>query len=298
MESHVGLRGDFYDIHRSSPGFRRAREWAGRVAMRRVTLGIVIVTLGLLGPFIGAPPASAGEELVKLATRPGVQQPFWLIQPPAAPVASLILFPGGEGVVPDNGGAPGGNNFLVRVRDQFAAQGFLVAVLNVPSDHPSGLDSFRSSSEHAADVAAVIAYLRAKAAVPVWLVGTSRGTISAANAAARLTTGGANGLVLTSSIISAGRSRKPTIIGSVDVAKIALPTLFVQNKEDACQFCSFDEVPGLMNAFTRAPRHELIAVSGGSPPLGDPCGALSRHGYLGIEDQVVMAIARWIKGGG
>lgn len=26
-----------------------------------------------------------------------------------------------------------------------------------------------------------------------------------------------------------------------------------------------------------------------------PCKALSRHGYIGIEDEVVAAIAAWIK---
>ncbi len=265
--------------------------------MRRMTSGLAIIAAGLLALLLEAQPALAGEELVRLATRPGVTQPFWLLQPQAAPVAGLVLFPGGEGVLDsDRGGGPAGSNFLVRVRDRFAAQGFLIALLDVPSDHRSGLGSFRSSGEHAADVAAVIAYLRAKAAVPVWLVGTSRGTISAANAAARLASGGPDGLVLTSSIISPSR-RNSAIIGSVEVGKIAVPTLFVHNKEDACRFCSFAGVGRLMEAFAKAPRRELIAVSGGLPPQGDPCEPMSRHGYLGIEDEVVTAIARWIKGG-
>lgn len=52
-----------------------------------------------------------------------------------------------------------------------------------------------------------------------------------------------------------------------------------------------------MARFTRAPRRELISVSGGSPPRSDACDALSRHGYLGLEDEVVDDIARWIRGG-
>jgi predicted alpha/beta-hydrolase family hydrolase len=265
---------------------------------RPLTFGVAFVASCLLALFLDARPALSGEALVKLATRPGVTQPFWLLQPAGAPVASLILFPGGEGIVDRAGsGVPQGNNFLVRVRDKFAAQGFLVALLDVPSDHSSGLGLFRASGEHSADVGAVIAYLRAKAPVPVWLVGTSRGTISAANAAARLTAGGADGLVLTSSILSVARNGKPSIIASVEVSNIAIPTLFVHNREDACPVCAFEGVTGLMNAFTRAPRRELVAVSGGAPPMSEPCEALSRHGYLGIEDQVVTAITRWIKGG-
>jgi hypothetical protein len=38
-------------------------------------------------------------------------------------------------------------------------------------------------------------------------------------------------------------------------------------------------------------------VEGGNSPKGDPCAPISRHGYFGIEDEVVGDIARWIKGG-
>jgi len=240
-------------------------------------------------------PALAEEQLIKLPTRPGVEQPFWLVEPAGAPVASVILFAGGEGVLGSSRGTTLFNkNFLVRSRDKFAAQGFLTTVVDVPSDHASGLGEFRSSSEHAADIAFVISYLRHKAPVPVWLVGTSMGTISAANVAARLKDGGADGLVLTSSIISPTR-RTSSVAGSVDVDKVTIPTLFVHNRDDACPVCMFSGVPGLMNAFIHVPKRDLIVVAGGDPPQSSPCEALSRHGYIGIEDEVVSAIARWIK---
>jgi hypothetical protein len=246
---------------------------------------------------IGTVPARAGEEFVELPTRPGVTQPFWVTQPSGKPVASVILFTGGNGVL---GSAHShvlkGQNFLIRSRDKFAAAGFLVASVDAPSDHQVGLDAFRSSAEHAQDIAVVIAYLRQQAPVPVWLIGTSMGTISAANVAARLRSGGADGLVLTSSIVSSNRRTGP-ISATVEVGDIALPTLFVHNKDDACMICPFSAVPDMMARFIHAPRKELIAVSGGSTPLSDPCEALSRHGYIGIEDEVVGDIARWIKGG-
>ncbi len=240
--------------------------------------------------------AAAAEELVTLPTRPGVTQPVWVMTPPSTPVASVILFTGGNGVL---GSArrtePHSKNFLIRSREKFAAAGFLVASVDVPSDHPEGLDFFRSSAEHATDIAAVIAYVRRRAPVPVWLIGTSMGTISAANAAARLKSGGADGLVLTSSMTAQTRRVAPINAG-VDVAAVTLPTLFVHNKEDACPACAFSAVPALMDRFTNARKKALIAVSGGSPPESDPCEALSRHGYLGIEDEVVGDIVHWIKG--
>ena len=38
-----------------------------------------------------------------------------------------------------------------------------------------------------------------------------------------------------------------------------------------------------------------LHIFGRAPPQSDPCEALSRHGYFGIEDEVVTAIAEWIK---
>ena len=245
---------------------------------------------------LGGRNAVADEELVRLPTRPGVMQPFWLLTPPGPPVASVILFTGGPGLLfSERKPVLSGRNFLIRSRDKFAAAGFLVVSVDGPSDHPEGLDSFRTSAEHAQDIAAVITYVRQKAPVPVWLVGTSRGTISAASVTARLKGGGPDGLVLTSSIVAPNR-RLAAIRGVVDVEAIAVPTLFVHNKEDGCAVCPFSAVPNEMARFTHAPRKELIAVSGGSEPLSDPCEALSRHGYIGIEDEVVAKIAGWIKG--
>jgi len=254
-------------------------------------------------------PARAEEKVVQLQTRPGVTQAILMTPVQGSPVASVILLPGSPGVLFLRDGAgqvqrnangwPAiyGKNFLIRTRHAFAAAGFIVASVDAPSDHLGGIDSFRGTPEHAQDIAAIIAYVRQLAPVPVWLVGTSMGTISAANAGARLKSGGPDGLVLTSSMTTATR-HNVTVNNAVDVDAITIPTLFVHNKEDGCVAASFGGVAPLMEQFKRAPRKELIAVSGGSPPQSDPCEALSRHGYLGIEDEVVGDIARWIKSGG
>ena len=259
-----------------------------RRTLRLAWLGFWLMTAGT---------AMAGEELVQLPTRPDVIQPFWLMTPPGPPVATVILFTGGNGIL-QSAQRPvlRGKNFLIRSRDKFAAAGFLVASVDAPSDHGEGLGEFRTSAEHAQDIAAVIAYVRQKANVPVWLVGTSMGTVSVASVAARLKQGGPDGLVMTSSIVASNRL-VASIQDTIDVSVITQPTLFVHNKEDACIATPFSSVPALMNRFTHAQRKELIAVSGGDPPQSIPCEALSRHGYFGIEDQVVTAIARWIKGG-
>src|SRR5262249_10254727 len=72
----------------------------------------------------------------------------------------------------------GASNFLVRTRSKFAAHDLMVAVMDAPSDHQDELNPhFRMSREHSA----VTKHLRGRANVPVWLVGTSMGTFSAAN---------------------------------------------------------------------------------------------------------------------
>ena len=114
---------------------------------------------------------------------------------------------------------------------------------------------------------------------------------------ARLQDGeGADGLVMTSSFVPVG-GPAPPIPALIDPAAIRIATLFVHNKEDACGTSLFANLAPLIARFSSAPRKALIAVEGGLPPESDPCDALSRHGYYGIEDQVIDRIAAWIKGG-
>ena len=114
----------------------------------------------------------------------------------------------------------------MRVRDQFVQAGLSIAVPNVPSDHRSGIDvSFRLSADHAQDIAAVVAFLHSKSTGPIWLVGTSNGSVSAANAAASLGSSKVGGVVLTSTVWANG----------LPLGKIAVPTLVVHNRDDRCR---------------------------------------------------------------
>ena len=51
----------------------------------------------------------------------------------------------------------------------------------------------------------------------------------------------------------------------------------------------------ILSALTRSPRKELVMVLGGQiAKRSDPCEAMSPHGYLGIEADVVQRIADWV----
>jgi pimeloyl-ACP methyl ester carboxylesterase len=234
------------------------------------------------------------EELVMLPTRPGVTQPIHVTRPAGAPTASLVLFPGGDGRIKPYRQPPdlGLGNFLVRTRDLFAAQGFLVAVFDVPSDQASGMEVFRLSPEHATDIAAVVAWLKAAAPAPVWLVGTSRGTISATLGAASIP--GIHGLVLTSTVTRPAK-QNPSTVFNIDLTRIAVPTLVVNHRDDGCYVAVPADAQRLVDALVHAPVKEALVYDGGTPARSEPCEPLAPHGYYGIEPMVVAGISDWIR---
>jgi pimeloyl-ACP methyl ester carboxylesterase len=265
-----------------------------RACPRLLVAGTAVLALA-----VGGPCADAADDLRTIPTRPGVSQSFLLVRPAGPPVAGVVLFAGGHGALNLHGPRMGlAGNFLVRNRGRFATHGLLVAVVDTPSDRPDGLDGFRTSAAHAEDVRAVIEALRAERAGPVWLVGTSMGTVSAASAAARLTgAGGPDGLVLTSTVTRQGRER-PESVGDVRLKDIQVPTLIVHHRDDACRSTPYADVPSLLRDLTSAPRREVLTFTGGLPPQSGPCEARAAHGYLGLDAEVVAGIAKWIRAGG
>jgi pimeloyl-ACP methyl ester carboxylesterase len=214
----------------------------------------------------------------------------------------LILFAGGDGALGLTGASSMKSlaaNFLVRSRDMFVAHGFAVAVVDTPSDRKSGMNGvFRMSAAHATDVEAVAADLKKRFGAPVWLVGTSMGTFSAAGAA--IAAKGIDGLVLTSSITQSrpdwkiARSHRDGV-ASMRLAQIAVPTLIVSHRHDGCELTPAAGAQKLRRRLTRAKKVEVAILEGGARPASEPCQAKSQHGYYGIETQAVDAIAKFIK---
>jgi pimeloyl-ACP methyl ester carboxylesterase len=255
----------------------------------------VLITLLLIASIQAG---AANDEVRTIPTRKGVTQGFLLVRPPGTPTASLILFAGGEGhlaLSPPNNIGHQKSNFLVRMRERFARAGFLVAVVDTPSDRVEYWN-FRTSKEHAEDMRQVIAALREMAPVPVWLVGTSMGTVSAAGVAGRLAEGpgGPDGLVLTSSVVLVSKASGETV-KTAKLGDIRVPTLIVRHKDDQCKISSPSEAPALYKALSHANPKEILTFEGGNPPKSDACEAEAQHGYFGIEPQVVDAIIEWIR---
>ena len=223
----------------------------------------------------------SAEERIDLHTRPGVTQPVYVTFA-AKPAASLVLFPGSDGIH-----AKQVRNFLVRIAPDLIAQGFTVLVFDAPSDHADGMAwPFRASADHAIDIAAVVDLAKSHSPAPVWLIGTSRGSVSAADGAAALGKR-ISGVVLTSSVWAQG-------MAAIPLEKIVVPVLVVHNRDDGCRDSPFSGVDSAMVRMTGAPVRQFLAVSGGMS-RSDACQAMSPHGYLGIEAQVMAPMADWIR---
>lgn len=235
--------------------------------------------------------ALAQIEVQELKTRPEVTLRFVYAKAPNAH-ASAVLFQGGAGAI---GIFPNGSirneNFLSGGARRFNDNGISVAIVDVPSDRRV-LDDFRHTREHAEDAAAVIAFLRQREKLPVWAVGTSNGSLSAASAAAMLGERGPDGVVLTAST-----TRQPVAaahpVTLARLEEITQPVLFVHHKDDGCVVTPYDAIPGVMATMKKAKRVELITVEGGDRQ-GNPCHS-GHHQFLGIEASVTQKIADWIR---
>ena len=110
---------------------------------------------------------------------------------------------------------------------------------------------FRMSKAHADDIDAVAAYLKKQAAVPVWVVGTSMGTFSAAGGA--IGAKGVDGLVLTSTITRSKPDWKiagshPNGVASMALQEVTVPTLIMSHRKDGCAITPAADAPKLTRA--------------------------------------------------
>jgi len=253
----------------------------------------------MLAALPAAPVAAAGTEVVTLKVRGDARQRFLIVRPDGPPKATVVLYSGGNGnlKIGEDGSIENAGNFLVRSRDLFAAEGFLVAVVDRPSDWAgSDKDRFRVVAAHAEDAAAIARRLRQEAPVPLWFVGTSRGSVSVANIASRIGGGSLGGIVLTSTVANPGKRGLPAV-PDVDVSGVAVPVLILGHGSDDCYVTQWPDQEALAKLFKGAASVETVRIDGGDAGNhADPCGPFSHHGFLGQEKAVVGRIATWIRG--
>lgn len=235
--------------------------------------------------------AQAAEREEIIPGRPEITSRTMIVTPDTAPRAAAVLFVGGNGDL-----SAMKSNFLLRIRQPLAQAGILLAIPDAPSDRVGRNNlqgNFRASEQHGRDIQGVVQFLKKQADVPVFVIGTSRGSTSAANAAARLGPSLLAGVALTSSVTKEGERGQISVYQTA-VKDIRVPAFVLWHEQDACSETPPSQAGALAKALTASPKVTVKTLTGGSPPRSGPCDALSPHGFLGIEDQASAAILAWI----
>jgi predicted esterase len=271
------------------------------MGLRRLMRRFSFCTLSFCCFFLGSWGYAHADELVSVPTRAGAvanaatsaTTTYWWM-PRDNAKANLVLLSGGAGGIGYRNGAPQSANFLIRSRDHFATGNpngaFNIALLGNASDLRQLDPVLRVRTEHLQDIAAVIAHIRARNSAPIWLIGTSQGSISVAAAAIELGDK-VDGIVLSAPYTA---FKTQTSVPKQAIDKIQVPVLVISHEKDACSVTRPDENKYIMDKLKQARVKKQILLSGGQDPTGEACEALHWHGYINAEAQASKAITDWI----
>lgn len=251
----------------------------------------------LLGLSFLALPAFAADTLLTLSPRPNVSLRV-LVDRPAAPIGSVVLMAGGDGVLDiDSQGRIGSrlaDNHLVRTRSLYVRAGYAVFVPDVAADLKS-THNFRFGKAYAQDVAAVVAAAREEAR-PVAIIGTSRGALAVASVFTRQSAVLPDAAVISSGVLmgNEGKGGSASTVG--DVMEIRVPVLLLRHRLDSCRASPPADAEKFKEMLTGSPRVDVVTLEGGGPrsKTADPCGSSHYHGFWGIDDQAVAATVQWL----
>jgi pimeloyl-ACP methyl ester carboxylesterase len=276
---------------------------------RMLAIALVLLLAFDVVPSSRAELISRSPSVVEIKVRPGATVKYLALTPGMKPHQAVILFAGGNGLLNlQADGSIGTNlsgNFLVRSRQLFVKRGLFVAVVDTPNQVTID-GNVRLSAQYAQDIGHVIADVRERIldGGKVWLVGTSTGTMSAASIAARMPLASPpikdnlrrpDGVILTATQTTlvpglCGRTVFNAKLGAVNV-----PTLVASHIADGCKCSPAKTSAKVIAALSGAPAKASEVFKGGNPPKStDPCMAFTPHGFVGIEDSVVDAIAAFI----
>jgi hypothetical protein len=224
--------------------------------------------------------------------------PVRLVLPPPLGRATVVLMTGGNGLLSlDSTGTiiDSTDNFLIRSANLFMRHGLNVMMADALPAHPGGLDNAtRLSPAHAAELQGFINAALNRWHKPVWVVGTSNGSVSAVTAGGFTTAlSGLTGVVMTSPVTVLPTASQPTF--NLYASSITRPAFVVWEANDHCTFsppAGSATLFSLIHSNHKARRAFALAHSVAT----DPCGAFSEHGYAGIEEEVVREIAAFILG--
>jgi pimeloyl-ACP methyl ester carboxylesterase len=258
-----------------------------KLAFRRCL--VVAVLLGLISVAHAAPDAASNVVTIIIDGKP---QNVLVVAPAAKPVAAVVMFPGGDGVIgiTTSGSIARPGNFLIRTRDKWLARGFLFVAVDAAAGR-AGTIGDRVGPANLRAIAEIVRAVRQRTPAPIWLVGTSAGAPAAVAGAASLPAGSIKGVVISSPVSMPGGHDS---VFDVPLARVSVPVLIQIHQDDRCPVTPPANAARIKAALTSAPVVDVQQFSGGSLPRSTACEAFAQHGFFGIEDQVVIAAANWI----
>jgi hypothetical protein len=204
----------------------------------------------------------------------------------------VIMFAGGTGEldIDNSGHVKNAKNFVVRSSDLWRERGYGIVLVDA-LDHQS-MRGQRRSAAYAEITGKIVAFAHEQASVPIWVLGTSQGSIAAMNAASHAGQTQLAGLILTESVSIPGGSHETVFDAHPD--NVRVPALVVANVDDQCKVA----LPLMAQEIAQSIRHASATVlieRGGVRRSRDECASLSPHGYYGIEEKVVDDIVAWMQ---
>lgn len=230
---------------------------------------------------------------VATVTIDGSPRNVLFVAPASPPVAAVVMFSGGDGRIDvlSTGAILHQGNFLIRTQGRWLAHGFLFVAVDA-AEGRAGTRGDRVGPANQRAIAAIVQLVRQRTPAPIWLVGTSAGASAPLAGAATLPPGTIRGVVVSSPVSQPDQQHDSVF--DVALAQVKVPVLIQINRDDACRLTPPANAPRIKAALVSARTVEVQEFSGGAPPRSGPCEAFARHGFLGIEDQVVNAAAAWI----
>jgi hypothetical protein len=249
-----------------------------------------LLGLGALASLPAAARSNAGS--VTSLNLAGYGEERVLSSAPSHPRGSIVMFPGGAGDIglDRNGGITRGDNFVVRTRALWNMHGY--AVLIPDTIDRANLRGVRSAPAYGQLADSLIALAHRQWPGPVFVLGTSQGSIAAMNGAAHAASGSVAGVVLTESVSVMGGSGETVF--DADPQRVHVPVLIVANRDDHCRVAPPQDASRIAAALTASREVRVVMVSGGVTRSTQDCGSLTPHGYYGIEGKVVDAVTHWM----
>lgn len=227
-----------------------------------------------------------------------------------ARLAVVMLVGGGGTLEIDDAGCPHrlNGNVLIRSLPYLQSAGVVTVLVDAPSDWSGedGLAGFRLHPDHAHDLGRLIMDVRHRThATAVWLLGHSRGTLSAANAAARLQGPMApDGVVLASPMLSGEGARRKAwaaqTVSDVPLGAFQGPVLLIGHTADSCLRSLPEKLDTVFSANSH-PRRQVVRMTGGPgipgrAPSLQTCEVREPHDFVEQEAAFSTGILRFMRG--